>query len=248
MTRQLHLEILGSGPPLVLLHGWGWHSGVWKPLIPELTKHFQLFMIDLPGSGKSPDLTSNYKIEEIAEKLLEITPKKAIWLGWSLGGMIAWWIAIHYPEKITRLITVCSSPHFVQSENWPGVAPATLDKFSERITQDYEQTLSDFLELQLRGSNASEELFLELKKILFATNKPSMKALLGGLELLRTLDLRAELQQQTTPSLHIFGSHDTLVPVRAAKLLQPTHQVEIITRAGHMPFLTQKNKFLELIL
>jgi pimeloyl-[acyl-carrier protein] methyl ester esterase len=249
MTLKINIKITGKGQPLVLLHGWGWHSGIWTPLVPQLAENFQLFLVDLPGFGKSPLLTADYKIETIAALLLENTPLDAHWLGWSLGGMIAWHIAIHHPTQVRRLITVASSPKFVREKNWPGVSPDTLAKFSHLLTEDYQHTLSDFLELQLRGAPKQPELITELKnQISLATT--SLSALLNSLGLLQTLDLRSELKNMNCPSLHLFGSHDTLVPAAISQLIQPHLQqgkCEIIPRSGHMPFLSHRDIFLETI-
>jgi len=244
MTNLLHLNVIGKGSPLILLHGWGWHSAIWSPLIPHLADKFQLFIPDLPGFGKSSILTEHYTFEAIIPYLFERVPPTATWLGWSLGGLFAWWIAIHYPEKVSRLITVATSPKFVSEENWSGIPISTLEKFAIDLTSHCKTTLNDFLELQLRGSSNQETLLIELQK---QFTPPDISALLGGLELLRTTDLRADLRKVTIPSLHIFGNLDKIVPVSVVNNLQPlllNGNCEVMQRTGHMPFLTQQERFL----
>ncbi len=244
MSTQLNIQIVGKGNPLVMLHGWGWHSGIWTPLIPHLADNFQLFLIDLPGCGKSPLLTADYKIEDIVELLFEVTPKNAAWLGWSLGGMIAWYIAIHHPERISQLITVAASPKFIRAENWPGVSLTTLKNFSALLIENHQKTLLEFLELQLRGAPKNGELFLELEKQISQTTSSTVPALLGGLRLLEELDLRVGVAKSLSPSLHLFGSNDTLVPQSVAKTLQDD-RCKILNRSGHMPFFSQPDEFLK---
>src|SRR5688572_28462426 len=99
----LHTDIRGQGFPLVLLHGWGFNSNIWQPLIPQLENKYQLFLIDLPGFGKSESIL-NYSFDYIIPNLLAKTPKEAYWLGWSLGGLIAMAIAIHSPLRVKKLI------------------------------------------------------------------------------------------------------------------------------------------------
>lgn len=244
MNNLLHLNIIGKGPPLILLHGWGWHSGIWSPLIPYLADKFQLFIPDLPGFGKSPALTNSYTFESIVPYLFERVPPKATWLGWSLGGLFAWWVAIHYPEKVSRLITVATSPKFVSEKNWSGIPVSTLEKFSLNLTNNCNTTLNDFLVLQLRGSSNQETRLTELQRQFIS---PNISALLGGLELLRTTDLRADLNKVAIPSLHIFGSLDKIVPVSVVNYLQPllmNGNCEVMQRTGHVPFLTQQERFL----
>lgn len=248
MSNLLYLNVVGKGAPVVLLHGWGWHSDIWTSLVPHLADKYQLFMPDLPGFGKSADFTRHYNFDEIASSLFEIIPEKAIWLGWSLGGMIAWWIAIHYPEKVTQLITIASSPKFIDEANWPGVSQTTLDRFSTQLLHQYEKTLDEFLLLQLRGSSKNQTVMTELK----AQRAPiAMSALMGGLKLLSETDLRSDLSQIKIPSLHIFGGMDTLVPANVISHLQSliAHgHCALIKRAGHIPFLSHQDEFLQLLL
>lgn len=242
---KLHLDIKGNGIPLILLHGWGWHSGIWDELLFDLQQKFQVFAIDLPGCGKSPLSSKNYSFEEIVPLLLEVTPANAIWLGWSLGGLFAYWIAIHHPEKISRLVIVSSSPCFIANENWPGVAATALDKFSNLLQADHHSTLLDFLELQLRGSHQRDAQLRHLKNK-YQQYKCNQAALTGGLELLRNTDLRKELCNIQCPNLHIFGQRDTIVPVSIATHLSQwiTGQIKIIKQTGHMPFLSHRTEFL----
>ncbi|MCC2666947.1 MAG: bioH [Gammaproteobacteria bacterium] len=245
MSNLLHLRVVGKGVPLVLLHGWGFHSGIWVDLVPHLVDQFELFMPDLPGFGKSPIFSKEYSLESIGNALLEQVPSNAIWLGWSLGGLVAWWVAIHYPEKVSRLITIAASPKFVSDKDWAGVPLSLLEKFDDNLKQNYRQTVQDFLTLQLRGHARYQELLSKLQEQFV---NPDPVAVEGGLELLRTTDFRRALRGLSMPSLHIFGSLDTIVPISIVDHLQNliSHgQCEIIKRAGHIPFLSQQKKFLE---
>lgn len=242
MRNLLHINRIGKGQPLVLLHGWGWHSGIWTPLIPYLSDKFELFIPDLPGFGKSPCLTSDYSFDVISNLLFDTIPDQAIWVGWSLGGMLAWHVAIHYPKKINKLITVAASPKFVRDENWPGVPSSVLKRFSTQLNNHYEATILDFLRLQLRGSD-NEILFENLKKQLLPIDPA---ALHGGLNLLNETDFRADLAKITIPSVHIFGEMDALVPASVTPYIQsliPNGQCEMIKRAGHIPFLSHPTEF-----
>lgn len=242
----LNVEISGKGEPLVLLHGWGWSNAIWKPLIPLLSSQYTLYAVDLPGFGKSTRMPSEYSLSVISEWILNQVPHQSSWLGWSLGGLIAWWITIHFPERVNRLITVASSPCFLQKPDWPGMQPLVLEKFSQALNEHQEKTLHHFLHLQLRGSPAS--IVAELESKLAASHPDALKA---GLMLLRETDLRDQLSQLACPSTHIFGEIDTIVPVSVANSLQkliPHSDCHVIRRAGHVPFLSKPNDFLRHLL
>ena len=55
MSADLHIEVHGRGAPLVLLHGWAMHGGVFAPLVARLADRFELHVADLPGHGRSCD-------------------------------------------------------------------------------------------------------------------------------------------------------------------------------------------------
>ena len=87
---------IGNGQDLVLLHGWGLHSPIWKEFAPTLAQHFRVTVIDLPGYGESKyDPKTAKSLPKLAEQLLEYAPPQAIWLGWSLGGLIASYLATY---------------------------------------------------------------------------------------------------------------------------------------------------------
>lgn len=52
-NAHMHIDVIGQGPALVLLHGWALHGGVFAPLVERLSPHFQLHLVDLPGHGFS---------------------------------------------------------------------------------------------------------------------------------------------------------------------------------------------------
>lgn len=248
--NRIHVNIVGKGPPIILLHGWGWSGDIWQGIIPDLADNYQLFLVDLPGFGKSALFSDDYEFGTIIPALLKQLPTDAIWIGWSMGGLFAYWVAIHHPESVSRLITVASSPCFIQLNNWPGIPIQTLEKFANLLARNHQQTLQDFLELQLRGSANQEILFSSLKQQLLNINPPSTLGLMAGLKLLHDTDLRKSLHQISCSSLHVFGQRDTIVPVSVAqklkKLLSNSH-IEMIQRTGHMPFLTHQEDFITLI-
>lgn len=73
---------------LVLLHGWGLNAEVWRCIDEELSSHFTLHLVDLPGFGRSRGFGA-MSLADMAEAVLRQAPDKAIWLGWSLGGLVA---------------------------------------------------------------------------------------------------------------------------------------------------------------
>src|SRR5690606_28576403 len=69
--NALHVDIVGSGPPLVLLHGWAMHGGILAPLVERLRAHRTLHVVDLPGHGHSRDCGVPLKLDACVRALLD---------------------------------------------------------------------------------------------------------------------------------------------------------------------------------
>lgn len=249
MSTKLYTNTLGEGPDLVLLHGWAIHSGIWAPLLPMLTQHFRVTLVDLPGFGLSAPLPGDYHLPEVTQRIIEAVPSPAIWLGWSLGGLVTLSAAIQYPNALTQAVLVTSSPKFIAAADWPGLSLASLQQFVHNLNQDYHTTLTRFITSQLLQSEHSQEL-KALVKAAWHGKPPSLTGLLQGFKMIREADLRPELAKITCPALYIFGRSDALVPVAVSEQISqwhPTAEIAVIRRAGHAPFLSHPETFLELV-
>jgi pimeloyl-[acyl-carrier protein] methyl ester esterase len=238
---SLFVETRGAGPPLVLLHGWAMHGGVFAPLVERLASRFTLHLVDLPGHGYSRDSTVPLRLDACVEAVSAIVPR-APWCGWSLGGLVALHAATTRPDEVPALAMLCASPCFVKGEGWKhGVSADIFRSFAEGLRSDYRGTLQLFIALEAFGSDHARDDIRSLRGELFARGEPAAEALAAGLELLETSDLRRALPVLSIPSLWIAGHRDRLVDPRAmreAAALAPNSSAHVIEHAGHAPFLT----------
>ncbi|WP_298942090.1 pimeloyl-ACP methyl ester esterase BioH [uncultured Psychromonas sp.] len=245
IKQQVNYKIIGSGQNLVLIHGWGVNSAVWLPIAQQLSQHYCVHLVDLPGFGEQPELT-DYSLASIAETLLDKLPKNAVWCGWSLGGLIATYVAYHFPDRVEKLIQVCASLKFVEQGQWSGVKKEVFEAFKVGVTNQPQKTLNRFLSLQSMGSDSVKTDIATIKNLLVDQPEPKQSALIAGLDLLNEVDLRTEFSELTMPCLSIFGEKDNLVPMNnAATLLElnPSNQQVIFERSSHMPFISESNLF-----
>ena len=247
---SLFVETRGEGPPLVLLHGWAMHGGVFAPLVERLASRFTLHLVDLPGHGYSRDSAVPLRLDACVEAISAIVPR-APWCGWSLGGLVALRAATTRPDDVPALAMLCASPCFVRGEDWKhGVSADIFRSFADGLRNDYRGTLQLFIALEAFGSDQAKDEIRVLRNGLFARGEPAGHALADGLELLETSDLRAALPTLAVPSLWIAGHRDRLVDPRAmrdAAALAPNASVHVIEHAGHAPFLTHADEVAKLL-
>jgi pimeloyl-[acyl-carrier protein] methyl ester esterase len=248
---RLATETAGQGPELVLLHGWGMNAGVWAGLPAAITAGRRVTAIDLPGHGASPFDPAWADRAGWAQACLDAAPARAVWLGWSLGGLIALEAALRAPERVAALVLLTATPRFVRAPDWPAaVVPGTLAQFHDTLLADPALTLDRFLVLQLRGSEAARETLRTLRAELATRPPPNPDALDLGLNLLREGDLRERLAALACPTRWIFGARDTLVPAAAGEGIAarlPGAQIDVIPGAAHAPFLSHPRQTAALV-
>lgn len=248
---SLHVESHGSGVPLLLIHGWGMHGGVWDGLVPRLAERFQVMVVDLPGHGRSRgsgDGAGETGVDAIVDRLSASFSEPLAVAGWSLGGMVAQRWAVRQPRQVSKLVLLASTPSFAERTDWAhGMPTATLLQFAAELEQNHAATLRRFIALQVRGSEGERELLTNLRASLFARGEPQMDALRGGLGILRDADLRATLPAIAQPSLVIAGERDKLTPPGASRYMaQALPQARLVEIAGaaHAPFLSHPEQVL----
>ena len=119
-------------------------------------------------------------LADMAEAVLQQAPDKAIWLGWSLGGLVASQIALTHPERVQALVTVASSPCFSARDEWPGIKPDVLAGFQQQLSDDFQRTVERFLALQTMGTETARQDARALKKTVLALPMPEVDVLNGG--------------------------------------------------------------------
>lgn len=246
MTQRLHMTVSGDGPPLVLIHGWAMHGGVFATLAERLQDRHTLYRIDLPGHGLSRDDATPLEFDAVCDAIQSQVPV-APWLGWSLGGMFALHAAVRDPACVPALVVVCASPCFVRGPDWRyGVSAEIFRDFAKGLGEDYRATLDRFVALEAFGSDHAKEEIRELRAELFARGEPAARILIDGLRILESTDQRPLLARLRVPSVWIAGRRDRLVDPRAmrdtvAMIEQAGHAPATfaqIEHAGHAPFLT----------
>jgi pimeloyl-[acyl-carrier protein] methyl ester esterase len=258
MSSSLIFKSIGHGQTLVFIHGWGLNSGVWQPLAEKLSEHYQVITIDLPGFGLNTENTlEEYTLAKVSAQIANTISTPAVYIGWSLGGLVATNIAINHPEKTQGLITIASSPCFEEKvldetngdeklNNWPGIKANVLTLFHQQLGDNIQKTLDGFLKIQAMGSPHIRQDIKQLRDLIMAYPLPSQETLDRSLTLLSSEDLRSQLNQIQIPFLRLYGKLDSLVPKTAIphiNQLAPNSDYSIFDKASHAPFISHFDEF-----
>lgn len=241
----MYIERSGSGPDLILVHGWAMHGGIFAPLTQLLAKRFCVHAVDLPGHGRNRefiarpcDITTTFT--NWVEAILDATPA-ALWVGWSLGGLLALQAAIARPAQVLGLVEIASSPYFVKASGWDfGIDGAQFERFAADLAQNFRGAIERFLALETLGAAHAQAELRALKAHIFERGDPDINALHAGLQMLGAIDLRSDVASLQMPNLWIAGRRDRLVPAAAMawSAQQNAAGQFVALPAAHAPFMS----------
>lgn len=114
--HRYHIEVVGAGDPLLMLHGFSGDGATWHAVASSLGERWRVIMLDCLGHGASdkPRDVASYRMEAIAADIVDLLNqlqiKRTHLLGYSMGGRLALYLALRYPERLRSLILESASP------------------------------------------------------------------------------------------------------------------------------------------
>jgi pimeloyl-ACP methyl ester carboxylesterase len=201
----MHYEEHGTGEtPLILLHGGMAGSEMLAPLIGPLSAQRRIRLFDLPGHGRSPETEGPYDLDAFADELASQIDESSDVLGYSLGGEVAFRLAVRHPETLRRLTLV--SIAFRRDGYFPDVL-AAFDAMGQETADMLRQT----------------PIYAHYREVSPNPDGWDEHALKTGDMLRRDFDWTADLPK--------LPAHTTLV-YADADAIDPTHQVEFFKALG----------------
>ena len=241
---RLHIESMGEGRDLVLLHGWGMSGKCWESVAGRLAERCRVHLVDLPGHG-----ASGYSGDDWVDSLAQAFPVDVHVCGWSLGGQIAIEWAARHRESVKSLTLVSSTPCFVSKENWDhGMPFEAFEQFALAFDADFAATMKRFLYLQAQKDAEERRLYRALLGYFVEGERDALHA---GLDMLRNLDLREEAEQLSLPILIMHGESDMLIPIEAGRWLAGNMKgakLESMPNCSHAPFLSNPGRFVSILM
>jgi pimeloyl-ACP methyl ester carboxylesterase len=249
-----NVKVEGSGPPIVLIHGFGAAIDWWDKIAPTLAAdHHRVIRVDLIGHGGTEAPASGYAIKRQAALVKAVLDRLGVdrvtVMGHSMGGEVATAFAESDPSRIERLVLIDSPPDVEATFNlltrlaFTPVIGELLSRFEtdsvirKNLAQGFapgfpvpEQFVADFKQLTYTAFRSAHDA-----SVTFRTERQTP-------DRLKALD-------PVPPLLVIFGSRDALISPASAKLFGavPGARVEVIDGAGHSPMVEAPEKTLALI-
>lgn len=256
-NHHYYIEIAGIGQPIVLLHGFTGSVASWHSLLEKLSENYQVIVIDILGQGKSdkPMNVTAYQMESIASdiaELIQISPTQINLLGYSMGGRLALYIALKYPELIKSLILESSSPGLA-SEIERDERRKNDNELADKIEQNGMEWFVDYWEkLPLWKSQLKLSFgVLQAQRDQRLQNDPlglanSLRGMGTGVQ----PNLWGELENLKMPVQLIVGEEDTKFVAINQQMHQQLadSQLAIIPDAGHTVHLEQADLFVDTVL
>ncbi len=233
--QQIYFQKLGKGPDLILLHGWKQDVSTFHNISEILKDHFTLWLIDLPGFGRSENPKKPFYVKDYAEIVEEFIKQNKLknpnLLGHSLGGRIGIKLASENPELLNKLVLE-SSTGIKHEHDLLRMASFGLAKIFNALIPD-SLSLKKYLKHKF------------YKKV--GSNYDDAKELKSTFVNIINEDLTPDLPKIKTQTLVIGGELDTSVPPRDQKKMYrkiPNSKLEILDKVAHFPHLENPNKFL----
>jgi 3-oxoadipate enol-lactonase len=242
-------ERRGSGEPLLLIHGLGYARWGWEPVADSLAERHEVVLFDNRGIGESDAPPGLYSVRMLAEDAVAVLDaaglERAHVLGTSLGGMVALQLALDWPERVDRLVLVCTTPG--------GKAAVPMPERTTRLLEEApglpaEVALRRFVENAF-GPHPDTELVERILKHRLATAQPpaawTAQAAAGA-----SFDVWDRVPELRMPTLVLTGDEDAVVDPRNSDLLAtriPGARLETFPGAGHLFFWEQPERFVEVV-
>jgi len=237
-----HHEVTGDGPTVLMGSSLGTSLQMWDGQLP-LAERFRLVRYDHRGHGESPAPPGPYEIADLASDVLELGLGRTHYVGLSIGAMIGMWLAANAPERIDRLILICTSAQLGPPSMWQERAAKVVEAGSTEPVAD------PVVDRWLTPAFAAEhpDARAKLRAMLTSADPAGYAACCGAIE---RMDLRADLGRITAPTLVISGADDLATPVEHQRLIAeaiPGARHEILSPAAHVAAVEQADAVNRLI-
>jgi pimeloyl-ACP methyl ester carboxylesterase len=234
--HQIHYLETGTGPAVVLVHGLGADTRVWRLTLPALAAHFHVLALDQLGFGQSDKPQIPYRVGTLSDSLLgfldRVGVSKASLVGHSLGGWVTARLAAAHPERVDRLVLVDSAGYGADPER------LVLDYLAER-----DPAAAATLERMFGSMGEGDRRLIEALGMSYFARRLAREDGYAVAALAQSIfngedALGEEMKTLQVPTLVVWGRDDPIIPLRVGEVLAadiPGAQKLVLDRCGHRP-------------
>ena len=223
---------------IAILHGWGAGPELLTGLKTQLESLGHcVFLYEMPGYGSRRDERACESLAELAADASERLPDYDIWIGWSLGAMVALKVAAQAPDFLSALLAVCPTARFICHE----AKRDALQTLRETVQENPDKAI-----LRFQRSMPAAEHRRSIGRQL-APETPTKESLLRGLDILERADLRSDLDKIALPVHLVSGREDPIISASSGQAVGASIRGSKFCSlpCGHLPFLECPERFLE---
>lgn len=252
---KLFYQDLGTGNPVVLIHGWPLSSAMWDYQLAELPKHnMRVIAYDRRGFGQSSKPFDGYDYDTLADDLKvvldELDLQNVTLVGMSMGGgEVARYMSRHGGARVSKVVFLSAvTPYMLKTEDNPdGVSHKVFDEMKENLNKDRAGFLQDFSR-QFYGVTLLSQPVSQahMDGDFVRTYQASHKATVDCVDAFAATDFRQDLTTIKVPTLIIHGTGDKVVPIEASgeRTAEAIPHAEFIKYDGapHGLFIPEKDR------
>ena len=241
----VHYEVYGRGRPVILLHGWLGSWGLWQETMTFLGQYYRTYALDFWGFGESGKKRSAYTVQDFVAMVNQFMDQLGIieapLVGHSMGGTVSLSVAIHTPERVSKVVIIGS--------------PITGSSLALTLKMAGRRTIAFLLFNQMGMFRLGMRLaspficgdarFPDMMDR--DLSKTTLESFLLSIASLRRTDLRPRMREIRIPVMGMFGDRDNIVNPRQWKTLKdhvPHARIERYKNAGHFIMLDEPRHFM----
>jgi 3-oxoadipate enol-lactonase len=223
----------GDAPVLLLGGSLGTTLDMWEPQVPELSRTYRVIRFEHRGHGGSPVPNGPYTIDELGADVVTMLDRLGLtrvsYCGLSIGGMVGQWLAINAPERIDRLILLCTAPFLPPASAWHERAAAVREAGTPEVVAD--AVLGRWFTPEYAASH--RDVVARYRATISGIDPEGYA---GCCEAIAAMDLRAGLSGISAPTLVVTGRQDPSIPPEHGEAIAaaiPGARLEILDPGAH---------------
>ena len=246
ITNQgsVHYEVYGRGRPVILLHGWLESWGLWQETMDFLGDSYRTYAIDFWGFGESDKKRESFTVPDfvilVNDFMEQLGIKHAPLVGHSMGGTVSLSVAIHHPQRVSKIVVIGSPIE--------GSSLSVLLKLASiRTIANLVYRMMAALKIGIRLAAPIITRESQWPAMIYRDlNQVTLESFLLSISSLRQTDLTPQLAPIYQPVMGMYGDRDVIVNPNQWNLLDANLQrvrIERFRRAGHFIMLDEPHQF-----